>query len=51
MGIFTLSYIESKIHKEKLMCMVKKNEENVMVLSSVKFTPRLSLNFAKLNVA
>lgn len=35
MGIFILSYIASKIHKEKLMCVVKIDEGNVIVLTSV----------------
>lgn len=49
--VFLHYYIENKIHREKLIYVIKKDEGNVIVLTSVKFKSRISLNFAKLKVA
>lgn len=48
--IYFVADINSKIHKEKLMCVIKENEGMVTFLSSVKFNSWLPLNFAKLNL-
>ena len=50
MGICALSDIDSKIHKEKLKCVIKENEGMIKFLTSVKFNPWLPLNFVKLKL-